>query len=285
MKIMATSSQIDLITSKDVLKITGISRATLNNYIKIGILPKPVIQKPKTGFNTTKKIGYFPRAVVGHIEMVRHLKREGNSMADIARRFQKPPVQKLPIAGTKNDGPKKETRTKKRKRTGKSRSPQFSDKEFSLTFDDVSFPAYFINYNFEIEWMNPEAGEKIFKQAIDFVSTLESKNIFKVLFNWEFHSMVKNWRDLISYHMSFTKTKFSKTWIAKLYEGISKREISVLEEIYEKVSVFSRNSIKDTRIELILKDGTVESYHVYSLFSKEGIFFIYVPGVASNHQH
>ncbi len=180
---MAISSQIDLITSKDVLKITGISRATLNNYIKVGILPKPVIQKPKTGFKTTKKLGYFPKYVVGHIEMVRHLKREGNSMADIARRFRKPPVQKLPITGTKNDGTKKETRTKKRKRTVKSRSPQFSDKEFRLTFDDVSFPAYFINYNFEIEWMNPEAEQKIFKQAIDFVSALESKNIFKVFFN------------------------------------------------------------------------------------------------------
>ncbi len=282
---MAISSQKDFITSKDVLKLTGISRATLNNYIKLGILPKPVIQKPKNGLKTTKKIGYFPRTVIGHIEMVKHLKREGNSMADIARRFQKPPVQKLPIVGTKNDGDKKEPRTKTRRRRLKNRSPQFSNKEFRLTFDDVSFPAYFINYNFEIEWMNPEAERKIFKQAIDSISALQDKNIFKVFFNWEFHSMVKNWQDLISYHMSFTKTKFSKTWIAKLYEGISKREISVLEEIYEKVSVFSRKSIKETRIELILKDGTVEPYHVFSLFSKEGIFFIYVPGAPSDHQN
>lgn len=282
---MAVSSQKDLITSKDVLKLTGISRATLNNYIKIGILPKPVIQKPRNGLKTTKKIGYFPRTVVGHIEMVKHLKREGNSIADIARRFQKPPPQKLPIAGAKSGWAKKEQPRKTGKRIAKNRSSQFFNKEFRLTFDDVSFPAYFINYNFEIEWMNPEAERKIFKQAIDSSSALESKNIFKVFFNWEFHSMVKNWRDMISYHMSFTKTKFSKTWISKLYDGISKREINVLEEIYEKVSVFSRKSIKETRIELILKDGTVEPYHVYSLFSKEGIFFIYVPGVAPNHQH
>ena len=277
MKRMPIPSQKDLITSKDVLKLTAISRATLNNYIKIGILPRPVIQKPKNGLKTTKKIGYFPRAVVGHIEIVKHLKREGNSMADIARRFQKPPVQKLPIAGTENDETIKKPRTNTRKKTVKSQTHQYSNKEFRLTFDDVSFPAYFINYNFEIEWMNPEAERKIFKQTNDTISALESMNIFKIFFNWEFHSMVKNWRDLISYHMSFTKTKFSKTWIAKLYEGISKREISVLEEIYEKVSVFSRKSIKETQIELILNDGTVEPYHVYSLFSKEGIFFIYVP--------
>jgi len=285
MKRMAIPSQKNLITSKDVLKLTGISRATLNNYIKIGILPKPVVQKPKTGLKTIKKIGYFPKSVVGHIEMVRHLKKEGNTMADIARRFQKPPIQKLPIAETKNDEVKKETRIIKKRGAVKNRTPQFSNKEFGLTFDNISFPAYFINYNFEIEWMNIEAERKIFKNTIDSISAVEFKNIFKVFFNWEFHSMVKNWRDLISYHMSFTKTKFSKTWIARLYEGISKREVSVLEEIYEKVSVFSRNSIKETPIELILKDGTVEPYHVYSLFSKEGIFFIYVSAVASNHPH
>jgi hypothetical protein len=31
----------DLITSKEILSVTGISRATLNNYIKMGIIPKP----------------------------------------------------------------------------------------------------------------------------------------------------------------------------------------------------------------------------------------------------
>ena len=32
----------DMITSKEIIEQTGISRATLNNYIKMGILPKPI---------------------------------------------------------------------------------------------------------------------------------------------------------------------------------------------------------------------------------------------------
>jgi len=35
-----------LISSKEILDQTGISRATLNNYIRVGILPRPLVQRP-----------------------------------------------------------------------------------------------------------------------------------------------------------------------------------------------------------------------------------------------
>ena len=34
------------ISSVDLLNRTGLSRATLNNYIKAGMLPRPVVKKP-----------------------------------------------------------------------------------------------------------------------------------------------------------------------------------------------------------------------------------------------
>ena len=49
---VATMSSLDnneLISSKEVLEKSGISRATLNNYIKMGIIPKPIVQSPKEG--------------------------------------------------------------------------------------------------------------------------------------------------------------------------------------------------------------------------------------------
>ena len=52
-----------LVSSKEVLQKTRISRATLNNYIKMGILPRPMVQRPKDSINGVKKIGYFPREV------------------------------------------------------------------------------------------------------------------------------------------------------------------------------------------------------------------------------
>ena len=78
----------NLITSKDILDKTGISRATLNNYIKLGILPRPIISSPGPEQHGVKQIGYFPKEALDSIERVKELKRQGNSMSKIAEMFQ-----------------------------------------------------------------------------------------------------------------------------------------------------------------------------------------------------
>jgi DNA-binding transcriptional MerR regulator len=82
----------NLISSKEILERTRISRATLNNYIKMGILPRPMVQRPKDAIRGVKKIGYFPREVLERIETVKQLKRDGRSMEEIAGRFKSVPI-------------------------------------------------------------------------------------------------------------------------------------------------------------------------------------------------
>ncbi len=81
-------SDSNLITSKDLIEKTGISRATLNNYIKMGILPKPIVRRPGPEQKGVKQIGYFPLSVLENILKVKLLKQQGNSMDEIASMFQ-----------------------------------------------------------------------------------------------------------------------------------------------------------------------------------------------------
>jgi predicted DNA-binding transcriptional regulator AlpA len=267
----------NLVSSKEILRVTGISRATLNNYIKMGIIPRPLVGKPKSGMKGVKKIGYFPKAVLERIESVKRLKREGSYMEEIARKFK----------GTPISGPQEEVREVARRpqKEGVSVAAGLPvnvyDQELRVTFEQVTFPSYLVNYNFEIEWINPKGEVEIFQQPVRRIMNLESRNIFKLLFNWDFHSRVKNWKDVVSFHMSFAKNKFSKTWIERLYTGISAREISVLEEIYDKVSAFPKHCVRDTHLNLLLIDGTTASYRVYSIFFKEGMFFNFAPAGTS----
>ena len=46
-----------LISSKEILELKGISRATLNNYVKMGILPRPVVRTPFDEMRGIRKIG------------------------------------------------------------------------------------------------------------------------------------------------------------------------------------------------------------------------------------
>jgi DNA-binding transcriptional MerR regulator len=242
----------NLISSKDLLEKTGISRATLNNYIKVGIIPRPIVLGPSKGMRKVSRIGYFPRAAVERIEIVKVLKREGHSMEDIARRFRNLPEIQPPDTITEGSGEQPE-----------------------LTLEAISSPAYLLNYNFEIEWINREAELTLFAQQLSLIRDLPSRNIFKALFNWEFHNHAENWEDLLGFHMSFAKSRLSRARIEQLFTGISEKQSRLLKQIYDEVPTFSQQGPKFTNIKLSLTDGTTHPYSVHTMFFKEGILFVY----------
>lgn len=87
MESIETSERI-FISSVDLLNRTGLSRATLNNYIKMGILPHPIVKKPNdTIHSRAKRIGYFPDSVLGTLNRIKQYKKAGHSMAEIRQSF------------------------------------------------------------------------------------------------------------------------------------------------------------------------------------------------------
>ena len=76
-----------MLTSKELIEKTGISRATLNNYISAGLVPRPEVLPPGPHDGDAPRIGYFPDAMVHRIEEIGRLKKEGWSMTRIAAHF------------------------------------------------------------------------------------------------------------------------------------------------------------------------------------------------------
>jgi class 3 adenylate cyclase len=74
-------------TSKEVLERTGISRATLNNYIGCGIVPKPDVLPPEPQDGAAPRIGYFPDSVIQRIDEIQRLKKKGWSITRISEHF------------------------------------------------------------------------------------------------------------------------------------------------------------------------------------------------------
>jgi class 3 adenylate cyclase len=73
-----------LINSIDILKKSGLSRATLNNYIKMGILPHPIVKRPDDNtVSKAKQIGYFPYTVLNTLDRIIQYKKDGRRMAEI----------------------------------------------------------------------------------------------------------------------------------------------------------------------------------------------------------
>ena len=261
------------ITSKDILLKTGISRATLNNYIKMGLIPKPIVHKPKNEKGGLKRIGYFPSEVVDRIELIKKLKQSGHSMENISK-----DLNDIPLEVSKWEPGTLENRDGEPDDDHNNKWEPMDRNFIRLTFEDIQSPAYLMSYGFEVDWVNGPAEKRIFHQPVKQIKSREERNIFKLFFNWEFHEKVKNWRDLIRFHVSFAKIKYAKSWMKNLYPGISKGEIKVLEELYDSVHAFRRDTIELTPFELMMRNGKTARYQITSIFCREGIFFFYGVG-------
>lgn len=86
-----------LISSLDLIKKTSISRATLNNYIKLGILPRPEVRKPLLENSRARMLGYFPENAIAVIEEIQSLKRSGETMDVIIKQLQQ--SRQAPVKG------------------------------------------------------------------------------------------------------------------------------------------------------------------------------------------
>lgn len=92
-----------MLSSKDILERTGISRATLNNYIAAGLVPRPDVLPPGPQDGGAPRIGYFPQDTAERIETIQRLKREGWSLGRILEHFatgatEPPPIRNSPTA-------------------------------------------------------------------------------------------------------------------------------------------------------------------------------------------
>ena len=217
----------NLITSKEIIEKTGISRATLNNYIKMGILPKPIVKRPGPEQKGVKHIGYFPLSVLDSILKVKLLKQQGNSMEDIAQLFhesdpveEKVEVHEVPTSTQERRHQDESIYTQTKRRV--------SDNEFQVTIADINSPAYLVNHNFEIEWINKPAEDYIFNRNIKELVDIKSRNVFRLLVNEELRNGVRNWKEAVLLHLTILQNKISTNNLSTIYQGVTDIEVATI---------------------------------------------------------
>lgn len=259
----------DWISSIDITDITGISRATLNNYIKYGLLPKPEIRSPKSKETKTKKVGYFPQTVLDILSRIKELKKEGHSMKSI--------VDQMNEAGSSGnvDDVAGERGFKKETEQFMEPGQDIQSKHVTLTINDIKCPAYMINNNFEIDWINDEGEEKLFNRQIRFITDANSRNIFKLFVEMGFLNGNENKNNLLLFHMSFFKSKYPKSQINNLFQGIAPREIERYEKLYDKASTACKDYVNQTYVALEDPEQDTTAYHLYFMTFREGTLILY----------
>lgn len=136
-----------MLTSKEVIERTGISRATLNNYISSGLVPRPQVLPPGPDDGAAPRIGYFPDDTIERVETIQRLKQDGWSMVRIAEHF---------AHGSRGEAAPAARMAAPAPRT--SQPPSFAGSTgLRLSPQEAGHPAYIVDGRFRITWLNEQA--------------------------------------------------------------------------------------------------------------------------------
>jgi len=265
-----------MVTSKDIIDTAGISRATLNNYIKFGLLPRPVIGPPPVGDRGAKQIGYFPEDVLARLEQVKLLKSRGKTMEDIVSLLVgKSGTAEQSASPVQGGAPPPSIDLDRRVSGGYSR---LSDRSLRVTICDIDSPAYLINRNFEVEWINQQAEDLVFGTKVRGLVDIESRNIFRLFFERKASVHVDYWTALTALHLAVLHASINDHVLSRLFRGVSVQESLLLQDIYRSLSI---NEIKGSAfhlpISLPLADEQRNTFRVHTMTFREGTFFVYLP--------
>jgi len=255
-----------VISSKEILAKTGISRATLNNYIKLGILSKPLVRQTTAGEGDAKMLGYFPDSALEKIELVRRMKAEGGTMAEIVARI-----------GIKQ-GQLSEEGFEQTLRQVESTAGSFATEGESLrvTLDDLQHPAYMVNYLFELTWYNEAAR----KDVLGFEKPppgSESRNVFLMLLDPTTGRSATSRNQLLRLHLSFAKARLSKAGLHEILNTLDRQQAALVDELYDQSETVTGPTVAEVPYVMQRNAGDTESWVVYGIHFREGILLVHVP--------
>lgn len=245
-----------MLSSKELMEKTGISRATLNNYIALGLLARPQVVNPGSGGSGPRQLGFFPDDAPERIARIQQLKQEGASMNEIAIR--------LAGQGAASPG------------SAAPPSPLFPSPAAPLrvTIDELPFPAYMVNHKFELVWVNDPARTELLSGMETLPATEEERSLFRL---FAAGGSVAGLGDLLRFQVALAKGRIGPSGFAALCEGLSPEAFTRLQQIYAETTAEQAHPIVDAPVELRAADGGPKRCRAYASFFREGIFVVLVP--------
>jgi adenylate cyclase len=251
-----------LLTSKEIIERTGISRATLNNYIASGLVPRPQVLPPGPEHGAAPRIGYFPDDTIARIETIQRLKREGWSINRIAEHLAAHPP--APDAGAAMPAaPTAATRT-----APATLAPApVADPSGRLWLRDVRHPAYIVDEAFRVVWMNDEARSPRLSPLSG--PTNAGASVFGPLLELD---PAKGRDAILRFHLAVARQRSAGA--ADLFRDLPAADAAALEPMLRDAKA------QDTRLvsHVVVPAGAgVPARLAYAVHLRDGVLFAYAP--------
>ena len=240
------------ISSKELIAKTGISRATLNNYISLNLIPSPAVRRPEEPGGPTK-IGYFPIWVADRIERIQEMKSTGMRMAEIALHFMDEGTEGKEI-------------------------PRDGVLDFTYqSIERIVFPAILVNSSWEIIWINQSAERVFFQESVREIPTAANRNILRLFLEKGLPGRFKNWKEILTLHLRLAKRDLTEDRVEQICRQVETCPLEELKELWSEVEALQEGPI--TQQDLVLRPykGKNSRHTLFSSDFREGTLLLYTP--------
>jgi len=265
-----------VISSKDLMERTGLSRATLNNYIKRGLLSKPTIRSGESGASL---LGYFPDATVDRIEAIQDLKAAGKSMTEIGRL-----LTGIPGAPDSNETSRGEAASRKSVDLRENRifpSDGMGRKgdaaPLALTLEEVVFPAYMLNYRFELVWYNEAARAELLGGFLQLSASSDERNVLTMLRSGTEHWDARRSRELLRAHLSLSRARLSRETFLANTRHLPIGDQQFFRELFDESENVGHSPSLRIPLEVELGESGYGEYELNATYFREGMLIVYAP--------
>lgn len=244
-----------MLTSKDVMRQTGISRATLNNYIALGLVPRPKVGPAASPGERARRIGWFDESVVERIREVQRLKAEGVAMSEIARRFGGAPQRAAAAAAPSAPAPV----------VVAAEAPR-------LSLDALPHPLYLVNANFELQWWNEPARALFGRVALP--PEPPERNVLALLLDAAELRASADFSRLLAFHLAAAKTRLPRSALDAAAPRAGAANLDLMRALYDQAEPLARRQVARLDAPAAAAGG---HWSVFVSFFREGALFAWTP--------
>ncbi len=225
-------------------------------------------------------MGYFPEEAISRIEEVKKLKREGLTMAEVVARIGIAQSGREQLAAYQ---PRSGSDSPAAASPQSQAAPADNRRALRLTLEDIHYPAYMVNYNFELTWYNDETRTRILPGIDALPAQTEARNLFLLLFQSATEKSGHFGSELLRVHLALAKSRLAKNSVLGLLRDLDRDALALAERLFdESAGTLERKPILDFSVDLIDAGGHAENWRVFASFFREGIFVVYVPAQQYN---
>ncbi|MCF8161060.1 MAG: hypothetical protein K9J76_10175 [Polaromonas sp.] len=273
-----------MLTSVALLEGAGISRATLNNYIADGLLPRPEVRRQAAAPGEAPiTLGYFPDWALQRIQHIQELKRAGVSMDDIKERLadaaeaasRSSPAAMAPVP-TRAPAPAASAMTDPppvAEKRSASATIQTSE-SVQVSVEDIPYAAYMVNFEFQLVWLNALA-QKEFFAGNQIPERATDRSIVPTLLDWAADLPALEQASLFNAHLGLIKSRLPRQAFSQNLGGLPDAQRQWLMTCYDQCPE------PDNRIQQIVglmhPDPDIGACQVVALCFREGVLIVYVP--------